>query len=70
MATMTMKLNREEMSEAVKEWLETRGFNVTGPVTIEHIPSAQDSGGLSAETFSASAPVERVTRKRKEEPAK
>jgi hypothetical protein len=64
MAQMTMSLDRDEIAEAVGEWLESRGFKVTGPVTIAHTPGAQDSGGFATETFTASANVERVTRKK------
>lgn len=55
MATMTMKLNETEMAEAVGEWLDARGFTVTGEVSLHH----------DGATFAASADVDRVKRERK-----
>lgn len=67
---MTMQLTDADMRDAVRDWLEKQGFKVTGEVTLAHTPAGNDSGGFTSESFTASAPVEKVTRKRKDEAAK
>lgn len=65
MPTMTMKLNADEMAEAVKEWLEARSFKVTGPVALQcDEPDEGDPRDPVGKRFTASATVERVVRKR------